>query len=155
MDFALIMRDGGYGADVGLTPDFDLAEDNGLRTALVVSLGTDRRALAGDILPDNTTDRRGWWADTYNERSGDLIGCRLWLLWREKILPETLRRAEDYAREGLQWLVEDKIAVRVDVAAHADGDALVIDGAIHKPDGSVYRWGGAWTAEQVRFYDGI
>lgn len=49
--------------------------------------------------------------------AGDRIGSRLWLLKREKQLPETLRRAEDYAREALAWLVTDGLAASVTVAA--------------------------------------
>ena len=41
----------------------------------------------------------------------------LWLLSREKTLPEVLRRAHDYAFEALIWLVDDGIARAVDVDA--------------------------------------
>ena len=44
-------------------------------------------------------------------------GSRLWLLSREKTLPEVLRRAHDYAAEALRWLVDDGVASRVDVSA--------------------------------------
>ena len=111
--------------DIGLTwgewaADFevsanDLESDDGLRTAVLLSLFTDRRAEDGDVLPDSETDRRGWWGDNHPVVAGDKIGSRLWLLARSKQTPDVLARAEEYAREALQWLIEDKVASRVDV----------------------------------------
>lgn len=87
----------------------------GLETAVVISLFTDRRARPDDVLPDGVDgDRRGWWADAFNQRP---IGSRLWLLAREKQLPVVVARAKEYAQEALAWLVEDNVASRVDVAA--------------------------------------
>ena len=93
----------------------DLLLDAGLESAVLISLFTDRRAVADDTSVGD--DRRGWWGDAYPERPGDLIGSRLWLLSREKQLPATLRRAEEYAAEALQWLVTDGVARSVAVAA--------------------------------------
>jgi phage gp46-like protein len=114
----------------------DLATDAGLQTAVVISLFTDRRADAGDELPDGTTDRRGWWPDTLGEQT-DRIGSKLWLLSRAKQTQETALRAENYAREALQWLVSDGIAKTVTVAADwvAQG-VLRLQGTIERPDGS-------------------
>ncbi len=98
----------------------DLAGDDGLETAIVVSLFTDRLAAEGDELPpqaDGAVDRRGWWGDSYAELAGDRIGSRLWLLARAKQVPATLRLAEQYAAEALQWLVDDGVASAVTTAA--------------------------------------
>lgn len=95
----------------------DMAEDDGLNTAVIVSLFTDRRANPDDALPDGTDDRRGWWGDAFPDVDGDRIGSRLWLLSREKQLPSVLQRAQQYAEEALAWLVEDGIASAVNVVA--------------------------------------
>ena len=95
--------------------DQDLAGDDGLETAIILSLFTDRRALEDDPLPDGSDDRRGWWADAYVGQ--DHIGSRLWLLEREKDTREVVNRARDYAEEALQWLVEDGIALGIEVMA--------------------------------------
>lgn len=108
-----------------------LANDDGLHTAVLLSLFTDRLAQPGDVLPDaaqglNTTPaRRGWWADAYADTPGDLVGSRLWLLAREKQRTEVLRRAEEYAREALQWLVDDGIAAQVNVLAEVPREAVL------------------------------
>lgn len=97
--------------------DGDLVADDGLRTAVVLSLLTDRRANPGDVLPDGSGDRRGWWADMLARAGGDRFGSRLWLLSREKNLAEVRRRAETYAAESLEWLREDGIANTIEVEA--------------------------------------
>lgn len=95
----------------------DLVADESLTTAVVLSLMTDRTALASDVPVGE--DRRGWWADAFTDRDGDHFGSRLWLLAREKQLPQTLVRAEAYVREALQWVVDDGLASGMDVAVFA------------------------------------
>lgn len=106
-----------WGADAAVE-GHDLALEDGLATAVILSLFLDARARADDALPDGGTDRRGFWADTVAPAvERDRTGSRLWLLSREKTLPEVLRRAHDYAAEALRWLVDDGVASRVDVSA--------------------------------------
>lgn len=95
----------------------DLATDDGLLTAVLVSLFTDRRANDDDVLPGNDGDKRGSWQDQYADVPGDLQGSRLWLLDREKELPDVLHRAQEYAEEALAWMVEDGIAKSVSAPA--------------------------------------
>lgn len=128
----------------------DLATGNELSTVVMLSLFTDRRANDDDTLPDGS-DPRGWWADAMDGRQ---IGSRLWLLERSRNLPETLRLAQDYAKEALQWLVEDQIAKSVSVTVTAIGNCknemfLAVD--ICKPDGKTLRWKYryAWDFQQV------
>ncbi|RJX35672.1 MAG: hypothetical protein C4525_03185 [Desulfarculus sp.] len=93
-----------------------LLQDEGLQTAVLHSLFTDRRALADDVLPEGV-NRRGWWADLTLPAEGDQYGSRLWLLFREKQTAAVLRRAEEYAEEALAWLITDGVASQVKVAA--------------------------------------
>lgn len=107
----------GWGADATVE-GHDLVFEDGMATAVILSLFLDARARADDALPDGGTDRRGFWADTVAPAvERDRTGSRLWLLSREKTLPEVLRRAHDYAAEALRWLVDDGVASRVDVSA--------------------------------------
>lgn len=112
----------------------DLSRDDGLTTAIILSLFTDRRAAEDDKLPDNSGDRRGWWADAWPETDGDLYGSRLWLLAREKQLPEVVARAREYAREALAWLIEDGLASTVDVQAEVVRTGVLgLQISIHRP----------------------
>ena len=97
--------------------DVDLQTDEGLQTAIVLSLFTDRRAEDDDELPDGSTDRRGWWGDMLAEDDDDKIGSRLWLLSREKEMAEVVARAEEYGQEAVEWLVTDSIVKAVLVTA--------------------------------------
>ena len=101
---------------------FDLATDDGLRTAVIISLFTDRRARDDDTLPDPGGDRRGWWADSVAPAVvGDELGSRLWLLEREKRSPAVIERVRTYSAEALAWLREDGVGQDVIVTAEAFG----------------------------------
>lgn len=132
--------------------DDDVSADEGLRTALLLSLFTDRRAEDEDTLPDGSGDRRGWWADELAEHVGDRYGSRLWLLDRSKGLAEVVPQAEEYAREALAWLLEDKVSSRVDVAAEVNGPVLALVVTIHRPerDPATFRFEHVWDGEARR-----
>lgn len=84
-----------------------------LYRAAEISIFSWRRAELDDPLDDD--QRMGWWGDTYPAVPGDKIGSRLWLLRRRTIVPEVLRAAEEYAREALQWMIDDELVTSVDV----------------------------------------
>lgn len=146
-DLALDLDLGTLAADL-VFDGFGLVTDDSLRTAVIISLFTDRRAADDDRLPDAGTDRRGWWADTFAPIEGDLIGSRLWLLSREKQLREAVARAEEYAREALEWLIEDGIAASVIVTASIPRSGwLRLDIEIDRPDSrGTTRYDFAWEA---------
>jgi len=137
------------GYDISLSGP-DLLADTGLRTSVIISLFSDRLAEPDDVLPDDSGDRRGYWADALASVEGDRIGSRLWLLSREKQTNETLNRAREYAEEALQWLVDDGVAQSVHVNAswvRSGMLGLIID--ITRPDGGQdsFRFEAAWNGE--------
>lgn len=99
-------------ADLVLAGTGAIARDDGLASAVILSLFLDGRARPDD---GAGADRRGWVGDAFTPE--DRIGSRLWLLAREKQTEETRRRAEDYAAEALAWLVDAGLATSVTVAA--------------------------------------
>lgn len=130
-DLALVWL--GSSADL-VKLDGDYAVEPGLTTAMLLSLFTDRRAEPDDVPPSgDPTDRRGWWADEFAAVPGDRMGSRLWLLARAKRTAETLRRAEEYAREALQWMLDDSVAASLDVTVEFVGDSMVISIVVHRP----------------------
>ncbi|CBJ81765.1 putative bacteriophage protein [Xenorhabdus bovienii str. Jollieti] len=123
------------GADIVIN-NADIALDDSLSTAVIISLFTDRRALDSDELPTGSgTDRRGWWGDSFNSRP---IGSRLWLLAREKQLSAVLHRAKAYADEALAWLVDERHVRKIDVMATAPASGvLLLTVSVTLFDGSV------------------
>lgn len=133
-DIALVWN--GTEADLAIEGG-DLVLEEGLQTAAVISLFSDRRARPDDVLPADDGDRRGWVGDAWPRVDGDQIGSRLWLLNREKDIPETLRRAREYARESLAWLIEDGIGAALDVQASVPmRGVLRLELTVNRRDGS-------------------
>lgn len=154
-DIAILWDDSILGGDIA-AENFDLQTDEGLQTAILVSLFTDLRVSADEELPAGEVNRRGWWGDVLPEIDGDKIGSRLWLLTREKRLPEVIARANEYAREALQWLVDDKVASRVDVLVEAvrvgESDVLAIHVDVYRPRGEAtrFRYNYAWQSQAAK-----
>ncbi len=113
-DIALTWDD--YAADFGITEN-DLTTDEGLETAALLSLYTDRGMDPGDVLPEGLSEYRGWWGDAHPVIAGDRIGSKLWLLSRSKDTPQTRALAEQYAREALAWMIEDRVSDLIEVQA--------------------------------------
>ncbi len=140
-----------YDFDITVETD-DLKTDEGLRTAVIVSLYTDRR-VETDELPPEEKSRRGWFGDLFAENVGDLIGSRLWLLKRAKATDETRNLAEDYAQEALQWLIDDGVADSIDISASYDANkALAIECIINKPNGEAlpFQFESPWAIEGAK-----
>lgn len=150
-DAAMIMTENG--GELVLS-GLDLGRDEGLETAVIISLFTDRRASAEQIpveLPQD--DLRGYWGDISNATTSDQTGSLLWLLAREKQLPQVLGRAQQYCREALAWMVEDLVATRVEVTAEFVGQGwmlILVD--IFRPTGSPvrYRFNYEWAAQAAK-----
>lgn len=81
-----------------------LETGNDLQTAIIISLFTDRLARRDDTY--DGSDRRGWWGDSDADMQ---LGSRLWLLRREKLTTNVAIRAEEYAKEALDWLKDDGV----------------------------------------------
>lgn len=137
-DIALIWSNDIFGGDLALV-DGRLETDDGLRTAMIVSLFTDARAHEDDALPDAGGDPRGWWGNAYPaEDGGDAfeLGSRLWLLEREKLTPRTIERARAYAAEALAWLKDRGVVSALIVRAARMGDqTLAIAVEVERPEG--------------------
>lgn len=136
----------GTACDIGVA-NGALAADHDIKTAVLISLFTDRRAESDDPLPNPDASLRGWWGDAFADRR---IGSRLWLLGREKQLREVTVRAREYAEEALAWLVEDEVASSVQVAAYIAAPGwLALEVAVERETSAPakfkfdYAWAGA------------
>ena len=114
-----------------------------LKTAVLVSLFTDRVAPPDSTLPANDPDPRGWWADTYEDEP---IGSLLWMLCRAKKsdAKAVLLQARTYCQQALQWLLRTGVAATVDVTTlWITPTALGILVVIKMPSGEAFPY--AWT----------
>lgn len=98
-----------------------------LNNAITISLFTDARASDDDTLPDDGTDKRGYWGDMDLD-AGESLGSKLWLLKRSKITQDTLNLMHDYIVNALQWLIDDghlqsvQVQVERDTQTNPSGD---------------------------------
>jgi phage gp46-like protein len=106
-----------------------------LHRAAVISLLTWRRA--GDDDPLDDAERYGWWGDSFPSVADDRIGSRLYLLRRRTLTPQTERDARDYAREALQWLLDDGRVTAVDIATARGVDRLEMRVQLTTPEGEL------------------
>ena len=110
--------------DWSLLEDGSLDETQALATAVIVALGTDALAAPNDALPDpDSTDRAGWWGNLDAEEiwNGWDIGCKIWLMKRDKIVGSeawtgaTTTRIEQYIRTAIQPFADRRICSRYEV----------------------------------------
>lgn len=98
-------------------PETGLQLETTLSTAVLWSLFTDAR-VSEDELPEGWTDRRGWVGDDL-ETDGEHWGSKLWLVTDipGKATEARRQNAERYAKAALQWLINDRIASRIEATA--------------------------------------
>ena len=126
-----------------------LKADNGLQTAVLISLFTDKRADFEELEGGNT-ELRGWWADLLSTPITDEIGSKLWLADRSKMDTRLLPLLEDYAKDALQWLIEDGIADGVDATAtQIDETSAAISVNIYRPNGDNIPFKFLWDGQEL------
>lgn len=147
-DIGLVLDGSTMTADLDVESN-DLQRDDGLYTAIALSLFVDGRADPGDDLPAGDTDLRGWWGDAVPPVPGDIIGSRLWIVTRGKATAATLERAKRYSELALAWLIDDGVASAVNVEAeYQSGGMLAIRVIVSRPDVDpvTYQYDLVWSA---------
>ena len=113
-----------------------LTPDESPESVVLISLFTDAEASSQEIKAAGLDSQRGWWADADSLRDPGArrMGSKLWLLSRGKTTLETLRRAEGYIRDSLQWLVDQGIVATVSVVTTRPRPGVVgIDLTLTRP----------------------
>lgn len=145
-----------YDIDIGsgnfVFDNGDFVREEGLETAVNISLFTDGRATEYDEIED-TDDKRGWWGDQLSEYQDDEIGSKLWLLERQKTTDEVIEQTRQYALESLEWMVDDEVAQTVEVSVTRGGspgkDELNMEVRIFKFDNTVevFKFNDLWESQ--------
>lgn len=113
----------------------DLAGVDGFDSAIWVSLFTDARAP--ESIVRKPEDRRGWIGNLASPVENRDLGGLLWLTDQRRLNQDTLNEVVDYARQSLNWFVEDSIAKSITVS----GEIIPLQGIrlaiiIKTPDGN-------------------
>lgn len=148
-DIALVWSDDV--ADLAIKDD-DLDADAGLRTAVILSIFTDRRAEADDDIPAGDGDRRGWWADQFSAVDSDLMGSRLWLLDRSAQRGNIPQLIDAYVREALAWMLVDHVVDEIGVEVEEQPGKVFYSVTLARPHTSpvTFRFSHVWDGEAAR-----
>lgn len=131
--------------------DGDLKADNGLETATLISLWSDRRVEDEDNLPEGETDQRGWWGDEVSSFTDDKIGSILWTSERGKTDIETQNRIKEGADDALKWMIDDGVAASVENETElAEQGRIELRTKIFKPLGDDIPFQAIWDAQDLR-----
>jgi len=128
-----------YDADLADDYDFQIDSDGDIKTkdsfetALLMSLFCERRALASEV-PDSHR-RRGWIGNSPDFENGS----KLWLYEQARVTRTTLTAIETAVYNGLQWMVDDKLAVNLEVTAELKNSNITITAIIERPNSKVER----------------
>lgn len=92
--------------DLAFSSTESIETEEGLKTAILISLLTRARARPDDAIPD-PLDRGGWWGDTYSDIPNDPFGSRIWTLAGRPINAAFFGDLDVIIREALKWLIDD------------------------------------------------
>jgi phage gp46-like protein len=133
------------------TKNGDIEKDDGLKTATILSLLTDRIIFDPASLP-SPDDRRGYWGDTFQNTTGDFVGSQIWGLFRSKLSPTNTALLKERAADSLKWMITDGIAseVVVSIIAAPDPADFGIEIEIKKPTSpEFFKFALNWEAERI------
>ncbi len=147
MDIAIVWNEHTFSGDWGVTAG-DLALDpGGLRSAVMLSLFTDRLAPPGWTPPAGSLPGwRGYWGDSF---SPSPVGSWLWTLDRSKKdgSIELLNDVQDICTVALQWLIDTGVVATVTASAvwqqpNVIGIAITLTQPMSPP--ATFNFGYAW-----------
>lgn len=149
-DYGLFLDSDGI-IDIAFVPG-DVAADDGLETSVLISLFSDARSPQELIEAiDQDGDLRGYWGDLASE---DQTGSLLWTVKRAKQLQKVLAQVRSYAMASLQWMIDDKVAERVEVQTSYPAIGwMLIEVFIYRPGSKnpvSYRYNYQWNAQKIK-----
>ncbi|MEQ8823850.1 MAG: phage GP46 family protein [Filomicrobium sp.] len=90
--------------------DFELTD--GLDSAIIVSLFSDRRAYADEV--QDPWKRRGWIGDLVSEEPNDRHGSGLWLYEQRRLTQDTAIGVRNEAVQSLEWMQDEALVTQVE-----------------------------------------
>jgi len=136
-----------------LVTDDDLVADEGMRTAVILSIFPSARAAEDDVNPGgDSADPRGYWADEFAQVEGDRLGSKRWLLGRSKNLTTVPIDLKAYDEAALQWMIDDGVVATVEATVTVEGDQILEEVKLGREglDDVTFRFDHVWSAEAAR-----
>lgn len=119
--------------DFTLDSEGDISTKDFLDTSILMSLFAERRATASEVPASHR--RRGWIG---NELSNFEIGSKTWMFEQARLSRDTLSGILSAAREAFKWIVDDKIALSVEVSSEFTlNSAIAITIILTRPNSKV------------------
>lgn len=116
--------------DLSFTKNGDLKMDESFDTTLNCSLLTDGRADKSEI--NQVEKQRGTIVDLFTDRRN---GSKLWLLEQARVDLDSKNKAIDYAKNALQFLIDEGFCKDVSVSARLQEKGIVLNIAIERLNG--------------------
>lgn len=132
----------------------DLKADNGLETAALISVFSDKR-VSLEELPSGHSDRRGWWADLISSPQSDQIGSKLWRIEASgKIVTQSTVELESVLLDAFNWMTEDGLATEiVSSAERTDTNEITGSVVITKPNGEDIPLSFVWDGQRLKLFE--
>lgn len=137
IDIQLEKLPGGNRFDVVIGADGDFGRIKGLDTALLMSIYCERRAAASEV--PESTNRRGWWGNQFADKLDFEIGSKIWLFRQSKLTNAVVESLRDAALRGLDWLIEDGIAIEINASVEQIEGVVGLEIILTRPSSQVER----------------
>lgn len=117
--------------DIDFDDEGDFVQDEGLETAILMSLLLNKRADSTEA--PQPVNRGGYWGYEIN----NMEFSKLWIV-RGRLTTDKINAAIEYSNSALQWLIEEGYATRIETEAEfvrsndIKGDGIKIDITITK-----------------------
>ena len=121
--------------DISFTTSGDIETIQALDTAILCSLLMEQRALISEV--PVVSRRRGWIGN--ESTPGFEMGSKLWLFEQSRITGGILSDIEVIARNSLQWMIDDNIAVDAGASARLTNDGVSVTVTLERSSSEVER----------------
>lgn len=131
---AVLLKDNSGIYDFSLDETGDIKTEDFFDTSILMSIFCERRASANEMPASHY--RRGWIG---NESTPSFeIGSKVWLFEQSRLTRETLNGINSVVKEGLQWMIDDKIALEILVSSSlGQNNSIAIEVIITRPNSKV------------------
>ena len=142
----------GFGKSELKMDDYDLSRTGGFENAILISLFTDKRITENEKSPNNK--KGGWFGDNINTIP---LGSKLWTLERSKNINDIRLKSQEYVKDSLQWLINNKSVKDIIVNSFiVNNNTLKLEIKIFKNDNNneFFKYYYNWKEQSFNYLNG-